>query len=115
MLGQYVARLHFRYISFVFLSVVRIPPIFVSVISVVVFAVLLFVYNTIGRAKLWSRLPLEQYLIPFPLCNRANTAYIEVRFVSGTCMHMSTHVHGCVAKAPNDVTIVVVVVGQPGV
>ena len=26
-------------------------------------------------------------------------------------MHMSAHFHGCVAKAPNDVTIVVVVVG----
>ena len=45
-----------------FLSVVRIPPIFVSVMSVVVFAVLLFVYNTIGRAKRWSRASENHYV-----------------------------------------------------
>ena len=45
-----------------FLSVVRIPPIFVSVMSVVVSAVLLFVYNTIGRAKRWSRASENHYV-----------------------------------------------------
>ena len=45
-----------------FLSVVRIPPIFVSVMSVVVFVVLLFVYNTTGRAKRWSRASENHYV-----------------------------------------------------